>query len=121
MVLLLPVRILPHPAGRGYSQRPTVLPSWNLAPMNPPAGPPLSIGLSRMVTVAPGGNVDGRIPCRPRLFGLPHSTLHSIFWPFSSSTITWIQLCGFLNWNSLIVPVISLTLVLSNRSEEHTS
>src|SRR5262249_38840553 len=48
-----------------YSPRPTVFPSANFAPTNAPAGAPLIIGRSRIVTAAPAGNVDGRIPCRP--------------------------------------------------------
>ena len=48
-----------------HSHRPTVFPSANFAPTKAPAGAPLSIGRSRIVTFAPGGNVDGRIPCRP--------------------------------------------------------
>src|SRR5687767_3598397 len=100
-----------------YSQRPIVLPSANLAPTKPPAGVPSFIGFSRTVTTSPGLKVVLRQPRRDSEFGLPPSRLHSVLVPLSSTT-TWIQMCGLVHCNSLIVPCSSSVFSSSNIAAE---
>src|SRR5688572_1110655 len=90
-----------------YSHLPIVLPSANLAPTKLPAWLPSRIGLMRMLTAAPGVKVVLRQPLRESEFGLPPSTLHSSLAPAGFCRSTWIQMCGFVHWNSLTVPVSS--------------
>jgi len=98
-----------------YSHLPTVFPSSNFAATKLPAAEPSRIGWTRIVTLVPALKVDGRMPWRDNWFGLPHSMLHSFgASPGLVSATTWIQECGLVNWNSLMVPVSSVVLFSSN-------
>src|SRR4029450_11217465 len=57
-------------------------------------------------------------PARIRYVGLVSSTPHRTSFPFSSGTITSIQVCGFCQRNSLTVPTSFTSLVRSNAAGE---
>ena len=74
---------------------------------------PSLAGLKSTVTFSPGISDVFVQPARRSTPGARPSTCHSTFAPFPSSTITWSQVWGFTQRNSLTSPVIVMTLVTS--------
>src|SRR6266566_8131604 len=83
----------------------------------PPCVPSLS-GWIMAVTFMPGVRVPATQPCWAKPPGAPSSIAHCSGRPAAFGTIIWIQLCGLVHWNSLIVPSRTIFLSTSNMAKE---